>query len=142
MINLTSDLKKQKRTAGQYSMQVDTLKNELQARSFGKTSQGFLFAFGQNFRTAACGHDYSPINLSQTLQIQLRDKTQENVRDKQRIENQKTELKNLNSKSHQVASLNNEVNKLKAKLAKTSDIEQYKMQISHLEANIRTGTQA
>ena len=76
------------------------------------------------------------------MQIQLRDKTQENVRDKQRIENQKTELKNLNSKSHQVASLNNEVNKLKAKLAKTSDIEQYKMQISHLEANIRTGTQA
>ena len=32
MNNLTSDLKKQKRTVGKYSIQVDTLKNELKAR--------------------------------------------------------------------------------------------------------------
>ena len=82
------------------------------------------------------------MNLSKILEIQLTDERQQNVRDKQRIENQKTELKNLNSKGHQVTLLNNEVNKLKAKLAKASNVEQYKMQISHLEANIRTGTQA
>ena len=35
---LTTDLEKQKRKVSKYSMQVDTLKNELQARSFGKTS--------------------------------------------------------------------------------------------------------
>ena len=35
MNNLTSDLGKQKRTVGKYSMQVETLKNELQAWSFG-----------------------------------------------------------------------------------------------------------
>ena len=88
------------------------------------------------------------MNLSKTREIQLTDKTQQNVRDKQRIENQKTELKNLNSKGRQVTYLNNEVNKLKkmlktetekAKLAKESDIEQYKMQISNLELKIRAG---
>ena len=45
MNNLTSDFEKQKRTmakqkqsVGKYSIQVDTLKNELQAWSFGKAS--------------------------------------------------------------------------------------------------------
>ena len=79
------------------------------------------------------------MNLSKILEIQLKDERQQNVRDKQRIENQKTELKNLNSKGHQVTLLNNEVNKLKAKLAKASNVEQYKIHISNLESNIRAG---
>ena len=79
------------------------------------------------------------MNLSKILEIQLTDERQQNVRDKQRIENQKTELKNLNSKGHQVTLLNNEVNKLKAKLAKASNVEQYKIHISNLESNIRAG---
>ena len=47
MNNLTSDLEKQKRTVGKYrgySIQVDTLKNELQVWSFGKASLFFVFS--------------------------------------------------------------------------------------------------
>ena len=88
------------------------------------------------------------MNQPKILEVQLTDTRQQNALDKQRIENQKTELKNLNSKGRQVTCLNNEVNKLKkmlktekekAKLAKESDIEQYKMQISNLELKIRAG---
>ena len=35
---MSSDLEKEKRTVGQYLMQVDTLKNELKAWSFGNAS--------------------------------------------------------------------------------------------------------
>ena len=88
------------------------------------------------------------MNLSKTLEIQLTDKTQQNVRDKQRIENQKTELKKLNEKVSKVGVLNNEINNLKkllkaekekTKLAKASEIQEYKVQISNLESKIRSG---
>ena len=107
-----------------------------------------FFEFGYkslSFRAATCG---SPMNLPKILEVQLTDTRQQNALDKQRIENQKTELKNLNSKGRQVTCLNNEVNKLKkmlktenekTKLAKELDIEQYKMQISNLEWKIRAG---
>lgn len=91
------------------------------------------------------------MNLSKILEIQLRDKTQQNIRDKQRIENQKTELKKFHEKSTKVTLFNNEIHELKkalkaekekTKLAKASEIEEYKVQISNLKSTIRSGIQA
>ena len=65
-----------------------------------------------SFRTVTCGHDYSPMNLSKTSEIQLRDKTQQNVRDQQRIENQETELKKLNEKTSKVIREINQLEKV------------------------------
>ena len=88
------------------------------------------------------------VDLSKALQILLRDTTEQNDQFRRKIENQKTQLKNLNSKRNQVALLNNEVNKLKqvlkaekdkTRLARASDIQQYKMQINDLELKIRIG---
>jgi len=91
------------------------------------------------------------MNQSKILELQLADKTQQNIRDKQRIENQKKELKKFHEKSTKVTLLNNEIHELKkalkaekdkTKLAKTSEIEEYKVQIRNLESKIRSGIQA
>ena len=60
-------------------------------------------------------------------------------------------MKKLNEKNSKVAVLNNEINNLKktlkaekekTKLAKASEIQEYKVQISNLESKIRSGIHA
>ena len=88
------------------------------------------------------------MNQSKILEVQLTDKTQQNIRDKQRIENQKSELKKFHEKSTKVTLLNNEIRGLKkalkaekekTKLENALEIEEYKVQISNLKSTIRFG---